>query len=103
MIQQLQISYGGIQKTGALEALILKECARLERFFERIVSCRVRLDQPHKRHGTPFMVHVEIGVPGETLVIEEPGQTLERAIHDAFRTATRRVHEHARRLQTPRA
>lgn len=103
MIQQLQISYGNIQKSEALEALILRECARLERFFERIVSCRVRLDQPHKRHGTTFTVQVEVGVPGETLVSEEPGQTLERAIHDAFHTATRRVHEYARRIQAPRA
>jgi len=103
MIEQLQISYADIQKTEALDALIQKEFARLEHFFERIVSCRVRLDQPNKRHGAPYTVHIDIGVPGEILVIEESGQTLERAIHDAFHTASRRVHEYAERVRGPRA
>lgn len=110
MIEQVQISFADIPKSSALEALIQKEIDRLEHYFERIVSVRVRVQQAYKRQGSPYDVRIEINVPGETLVVDEaPGpeteqshRNAERAVRDAFRIAARRVQEYARRLQTPR-
>jgi ribosome-associated translation inhibitor RaiA len=110
MIESVQISFAGVPKSEALEALILRETEKLERFFERIVSCRVRVHQAYKRQAQPFGVHIEIGVPGDTLVVddepdartEQAHRDPERAIRDAFRTAGRRLEEYARRLRAPR-
>jgi ribosome-associated translation inhibitor RaiA len=110
MIESVQVSFAGVPKSEALETLITKEAEKLERFFDRIVSCRVRVHQPYKRQGMPYGVHIEIGVPGDTIVVdEEPtASTLQahrdaqRAIRDAFHTAARRLEEYARRLRTPR-
>ena len=108
MTESVQISFAdGVPRSDALEALILKEAEKLERFFDRIVSCRVRVYQAYKRQGTPFGVHIDIGVPGETIVVdEEPVARTEqahrdaqRAIRDAFRTAGRRLEDYARRLR----
>jgi ribosome-associated translation inhibitor RaiA len=110
MIEPLQISIADLPKSEALEALIVKEAEKLERYFDRIVSCRVRVYQAYKRQGSPYVVHIEINVPGEVIVVDEqPGANTEQAhrdapqaIRDAFRTAARRVEEYARRLRAPR-
>lgn len=110
MIESVQISFAGVPKSEALESLILREAEKLEKFFERIVSCRVRVYQPYKRQAQPYGVHIEIGVPGDTLIVdEEPDASTEqahrdpgRAIRDAFRKAARRVEEYARRLRAQR-
>jgi ribosome-associated translation inhibitor RaiA len=110
MIDSVQISFADVPKSPALEALILKEAEKLGRFFERIVSCRVRVYQAYKRQAKPYGVHIEVTVPGDTIVVdEEPDPQTEqayrdpeRAIRDAFRIATRRVEEYARRLRSPR-
>jgi ribosome-associated translation inhibitor RaiA len=109
MIESVQISFTDLPKSEALEALF-KETQKLERYFDRIVSCRVRVHQAYKRQAMPYGVHIEIGVPGDTVVVdEEPNERTEqahrdpqRAIRDAFRTAARRLEEYARRLRAPR-
>jgi hypothetical protein len=119
----VQITYRKIRRTEALDAVIREEAAKLERFFERIVSCRVLIEQAHRhrRAGVPFHVRIELGVPGEELVISnEPTlratllgseaaraeksfelnvdhKTADRAVRDAFRKAARRLQDYARR------
>jgi ribosome-associated translation inhibitor RaiA len=77
----------------------------LETFFDRIVSCRVSVEAPHRHHvqGQLFRVSIEMGVPGERIVVG--GATDEHAahadpyvaVHDAFKAARRRLEDHARR------
>lgn len=110
MIEQIQISYADVPKSDALEVLIRKEAEKLDHYFDRIVSARVRIQQAYKRESAPYSVHIELLVPGETLVIddepvpdtEQAHRNAERAVRDAFKKAARRVQEYARRLQTPR-
>lgn len=68
---QTQISYRNVLPSGAFERLIREEAEKLRRFFDRIVSCRVLIEQAHKRQGrgSPFHVRIELTVPGEQLVV----------------------------------
>ncbi|HEY6485986.1 MAG TPA: HPF/RaiA family ribosome-associated protein [Candidatus Cybelea sp.] len=97
----LQITYRGVNPSGALRRLIHKEGAKLEHFFARITSCRVLVEREprHMRESAPFRVRIDLGVPGNELLTD----TLERdsrvAVRDAFRRARRRLQDYATRLK----
>ena len=125
MIAPVQITYRNMQPSPAVSARINQEAARLDRYFPRIVSCRVVVETPHRHHrwGESFHIRIELGVPGTDIVVRhEP--TLHRAlsqadftkwakhfeahaphkdihvtIRDAFKAARRRLEDHARRLR----
>lgn len=50
---------------------IQKETDKLERYFDRITSCNVIVEAPHRRHhrGNQFRIHIELGVPGKELAV----------------------------------
>ena len=116
-----QTTFRNMERSEALEKLVAEEAHKLERLFRRIVSCRVLIEQPHHRRGAPFHVRIDVGVPGDELVVshvpaplapvedeEEPRadapaaseaayKNAQRAIRDAFRKAERRVGDYAGR------
>jgi len=54
-----------------LEAAVLKEAGGLDRFFNRIMSCRVVIEGPRRQeYGGLYNVRIDLGVPGEELVVE---------------------------------
>lgn len=73
--------------------------ARLEKFFGRIVRCRVVIEAAHLRHrkGNQYQVRVEVGTPGGELSINRrPGDDnahfdLKVAIRDAFDAMERQL------------
>lgn len=101
----LRIDLHHVPASPALEARIRASVAELETFFDRIVSCRVSVGAPnrHHRQGEPIHVCIEIGVPGERIVVggtpdEEPAHADPHvALHDAFKVARRRLQVHAGR------
>ena len=58
----LELSFHHAQKTDELEELIRKRVARLEKFHQHLVSCRVAVEQPqtHQRSGNPYRVRIEV-------------------------------------------
>ncbi|MBZ5600744.1 MAG: cold shock domain-containing protein [Acidobacteriia bacterium] len=119
-----QITLRNMDPIADLEPAVLKEIAVLERFFARIMSCRVMIEGPRgRRFGGLYRVRIDLGVPNEELVVEhvpslhgtlrdieaskktkqsEPKRTrrdVNRAIHQAFREMRRRLQDYARRLQ----
>jgi ribosome-associated translation inhibitor RaiA len=120
----LQISYHGVDHSRALTQRVTEESAKLGRFFDRIIFCRVVIDRPHRHHhnGALFDIRIEIGVPHELLVIrhgpserrilDEADTPLRKhlevkparndpyvAVRDAFAAAHRRLEDYARRLR----
>lgn len=101
----LQIDFHQLAASPALEAHIRASVEALETFFDRIVSCRVSVEAPHRHHhqGQLFRICIEVGVPGERIVVggapdEDPAHADPYvAVHDAFKAARRRLEEHARR------
>jgi len=99
----LEITFHNIDSSASAEEQIRSHVADLERIFERMTSCRVRVDQRARNsHDTiPPVVHLEVGVPGhrDVIVSYEPDHLqrkfqqpdLRQAINEAFRIAERQL------------
>lgn len=95
----LQISLHGIEHSDALYNAIREKAARLERYYDRIMSCRVVLELTarHKRQGKQFSVRVDLKVPGgELAVTREHDEDVQVALRDAFDAARRQLEDYAR-------
>jgi ribosomal subunit interface protein len=90
----LQITLRNIAKSEAVEACIRKKAEKLDRYHRRIISCRVVVEIPsrHKQQGKEFVVHLDIKVPGNEVVItHDHNEDLYAALHEAFHAAQRRL------------
>jgi ribosome-associated translation inhibitor RaiA len=94
MAYPVQISYRGVEASEGLERLIHAEAAKLEKYFDGIVSCRVLVEHQdgHRHSPAALQVRLNIVVPGNDLAIDA-----EPTVREAFRAAKRRVKEYARR------
>ena len=95
----LEITGHHFSVSSRTETLITKKTAKLERFYDRLTSCRVVIDAPDKHHksGSPFKVRIHLGVPGNEITIDRQQEDdLTAAIHAAFDAAERKLREYAR-------
>jgi len=102
----LEIVFEGMAPSEAARARIKREASRLERFYDRITSCRVVIELPNKRHhkGNMFSVRVHLTMPGggDIVVRRDPKEHHSHedayvAIRDAFSAARRQVEDLARK------
>ena len=99
----LEIAFHNLESSDWAETEIRARVTDLERIYDRLVSCRVRVDQrANNSNGTiPPVVHIELGIPGrrDLVVSHEPDHLmrkyqrpdLHQAINEAFRIAERRL------------
>jgi cold shock CspA family protein/ribosome-associated translation inhibitor RaiA len=99
----LEIAFHNLESSDWAETEIRARVTDLERIYDRLVSCRVRVDQrANNANGTiPPVVHIELGIPGrkDLVVSHEPDHLmrkyqrpdLHQAINEAFRIAERRL------------
>jgi len=84
----------------AVDAVIRKQAAKLDRFCDHITSCRVSvaLAAPHRHQGTRYAVHVDLTVPGEEIVSThgQENEDINVAIRDAFDAVQRRLEDYVR-------
>lgn len=105
MEHPLQITFHGIEATDALKEAITTRADKLERFYDKIESCRVVLEEPHKHHakGNLFHVRIRLTVPGDEIVVSrEPKEHATHedaylAINDAFKEVTRQLESYVQR------
>ncbi|MFZ2446722.1 MAG: HPF/RaiA family ribosome-associated protein [Syntrophobacteraceae bacterium] len=94
----LEIRARDVRLNGETESLIREKAAKLDRIYDQIIGCRVKVDRPHRsqRSGMLYNVRIDITVPGGELVVKrEPDEDLHVAIVNSFETAQRRVKEHS--------
>lgn len=104
MQEPLEIRFHKMETSPAVEARIREKAAALERFSDRVTSCRVTVEQEHRHHhkGNLFRVRLDVGVPGGEIAITRTGpkdhahEDVYVAIRDAFDAAVRRLEEHVR-------
>src|SRR3954454_25330132 len=96
---QPEIAFHNIEKVDWAEDQILDHIQRLEEIYERLITCRVRVDQrnDNTNHTIPPVVHIEISVPGhkDIVVAHEPDHQQRKfqvwaqrnAIEQAYRIA----------------
>ncbi|MCM2278111.1 MAG: HPF/RaiA family ribosome-associated protein [Oligoflexia bacterium] len=101
----IQITFRDIAHSNAVETAIRKRAERLDHFHNSIISCRVVVEEPHRRHqtGNHFRVRVDLKVPDGELVTERasPPNGMQKdvyiAIRDAFAAMERQLKSFARR------
>lgn len=103
----LQISFRNMDASPSVEEVVREKAAKLERFFDRIVSCHVTIEAPHRHQqkGKLYKVRIDIGMPGKKAVHVREGAKnpahadVYVAIRDAFNAAVRQIEENARRMR----
>jgi ribosomal subunit interface protein len=100
----LQITFRHMDTSDAVAARIRERAAELERFFDRIMSCRVVVEcrHPRRQQGNLFRIRVDLKVPGREIVVgRDPAahhahEDVYVAIRDAFDTTRRLLEDHVR-------
>lgn len=101
----LQISFRNMDPSEAVEARVREKAAKLERYIDRIMGCRVVVEAPNRRgrKGKLYHVRIDITVPGHEIVVnrEAPANHAHEdvyvAVRDAFDAAARQLEDHSRR------
>lgn len=100
----LEIDFHNLDPSESLAARIRERVEKLDRMYGRVVACRVGVEAPHRQHrkGNVYTIHLELNVPGDTLVVNHaPHHIRERyrrpnlhaIVNDAFDVAERRLQD----------
>jgi cold shock CspA family protein len=100
----VQITFRNMGRDRAVETIVRRRAAGLEKFFPRLMGCRVIVEAPHRRHrsGNLYHVRVDATVPGKELVVKRDPRLrgshgdLRVAIRDAFDAARRELMDEVR-------
>jgi len=105
----LQVTFeGGLETSEALRARIEREAEKLERFHDRITSCRVAVigRGGRRRHGDLYAIRLQITTPGDGDVMIDRNPPADHAhedafvaVRDAFAAARRQLQDHRRKDQ----
>ena len=62
----LQLTFRSVEHSDSLALHVSRRSEKLERFFDRIISCHVvvELAGHHRSRGNPFSITVNLGLPG---------------------------------------
>lgn len=101
----MQVSFHGLPVSDEIEAACWKEAKKLERYADRITSCRVVVSAPHHHHATGnlYEIKIDVTLPGiEIIASRTPpdhakGEKIELALREAFDTARRRIEDAVRK------
>lgn len=101
----VQVTFRNMDHSDFIDAEVRKKAAELDRFSDRIMSCRVVVEAPHRRHqkGTLYDIRIDLTLPGKEVVVTRSGpldhahEDAHVAIRDAFVAATRQVEDHMRK------
>ena len=108
MERPLQISFDNVEHSDAVETRIREEAAKLEQFHDRIISMRVVVTKPQKRHhkGDTFQVRIHLTAPGgaDIAITRDPAadgahEDVYVTVRDAFAAARRKLQDTQRRRQ----
>jgi cold shock CspA family protein/ribosome-associated translation inhibitor RaiA len=103
----LQISFHGLDRSDALEANVREHATKLEEFCDRVTSCHVVLEKPHKHHrrGNVYHVRIHVAVPRRELVVDrEPAEDHAHedpyvTVRDAFKAMRRQLEDYSREMR----
>ena len=100
-----QIRFRGMEPSPSVEEVVRERIGRLSRFHDRITSCAVVIEAPHRhgRQGKIYRVQVDITVPGAEIVTGKTQQDNHAhedvyvAIRDSFDAAQRQLEDIVRK------
>lgn len=96
----LQVTYRDMEASENLDSEIRERASDLEKFFDRIIRCRVIVAAPsqHHRNGQSYEVRIELSVPGHEIIAggDSEGDAYVATRH-AFGTAERELKKYVER------
>jgi len=95
----LQVTFRNMPHSAAIDAKVHEKAEKLDRFYDRITSCRVVVEESQRRQhkGKIYSVNIDLTVPGKELAISrQENEDPYVAIRDAFNAAVRLLEEHGR-------
>jgi len=99
MIIPLQITGHGMELSEELREEITERANRLDKFYDRIMRCKVIAEESkrHPHEGKLYSVHIIMTVPGGEIVTRrEENEDLLVAMRDSFQAAQRKLEEFSR-------
>jgi len=101
------IAFQNLDRSEWIEQDVRGYVAKLEEFYDRITSCHVVVEAPHRhhKHGNLYRVRVVLSVPHRELVVDrDRGDQAEHvdlhvAIRDAFKALRRQLEDYVRELR----
>lgn len=96
-----QISFHGMEPSPAVETKVRERLEHLERFHDRIVSCHVKVEAPHRHNhnGKVYRVSIDMQIPGAELAVtnahelNHAHEDIYVALRDSFNAAERRLED----------
>ena len=100
-----EVTFRDVEASDALRQKIDQRIARLERYVDEIIGCRVVVDTPHrhKKKGKIYRVSIDVTVPGDEIVVnrnpedDHSHEDVYVSVRDAFEAAERQLKEYASR------
>ena len=107
MQSPLNISFRNMDPSVAIETRVREKAEKLERLYDRIISCEVVVEAPHRNHqkGKLYDVRINLSVPGDDINVGRTGpqnhahEDVYVAIRDAFAAAGRQLEDHVRKMR----
>jgi ribosomal subunit interface protein len=102
MPASLQITLRDMPNSEALETHIREKVKKLDDLFSHVISCRVVVEMPHRhqQQGKEFNVCIDLGVPGNEIVVNRRhNEDPYIALRDAFDAARRQLEDYIHRLR----
>lgn len=96
----LQVTFRDMEHSDAVEVRIREKAEKLQRYYDRIMGCRVVVEMPqrHKHQGKLHSVRIDLTVPGAELVANHTQhEDVYVAIRDAFDAMSRQLEDFARK------
>lgn len=93
---QVTTTFREMTPSPALQAAVEKWAERLGQLSNRIVTCHVSVEKPHRHHahGSGFHVSISLTVPGAQLAANQTHEDPYVALADAFRAVRRQMLHH---------
>lgn len=104
---QTKITFQGMESSDAVRDDIQERVDRLERYFDRIISCDVVVTIPHRHHQQGKIPHVQfrLKVPGDLIVVnrepevDKAHEDIYVAIADSYAALVRQLEDYVRRMR----
>jgi cold shock CspA family protein/ribosome-associated translation inhibitor RaiA len=106
-----EIAFRNIEGSPWIEDIIRRHLDGLEKIFDRLISCKIRVERRQNKATIPPVVRIELGIPGfASIVVSHEPKRLQRryqtpdlhnAINEAFRLAGKQLAEWKDKHNTP--
>jgi ribosomal subunit interface protein len=103
MDRPLELFFRNVKPSAELKALVGERVERLEHLYQHIIGCRVTIELQNNTHSSGNIpdVHIDIQVPGQTLVVNHRHQSADAltSVHKAFDAAALQLKSYKARKQ----